>query len=75
MKLEVENLRSFKSPDVFLYDVKNFLLVGTDVLEVPLSLNRLTNLPELNYILSHDEEIFVKQISSKNRRASSFDQM
>ena len=55
IKFQVENLRGEiheHKPEVFIYNVENFLLVGTDNEQIPLSIDRSINLPRYEYILS-----------------------
>jgi hypothetical protein len=40
----VENFRHEYRPDCLVFNVENFLLVGTDIDNAPLSLDRSTNL-------------------------------
>jgi len=46
-------------PECFVYDIDNFLLVGTDNDTVPLSINRTSNLPKFEYILSKEEDFVI----------------
>ena len=40
----IENLRHEYRPDCLVFKVENFLLVGTDIDDAPLSIDRSTNL-------------------------------
>ena len=55
-------------PECFIYNIDNFLLVGTDNDTVPLSINRTTNLPKFEYILSNEEDFVLNLQKVKKTR-------